>query len=123
MAYGAIDLHTAHSQVRIVDQDGRVIEDRRVPTNRDRFAAIFADRPRLKVLIEASTEAEWVARFLESLGHEVVVADPNYTLMYATRSRRVKTDQRDVAALADACRLAIYRPAHRRSGIGVYVGN
>ena len=92
-----------------------MIEDRRIPTNRERFAAIFADRSRLKVLFEASTEAEWVARFLESLGHEVVVADPNYTLMDATRSRRVKTDQRDVAALADACRLGIYRPAHRRS--------
>ena len=81
------DLHTAHSQVRIVDEDGQVMEDRRIPTNRERFAAIFADRPRLRVLIEASTEAEWVARFLESLSHEVVVADPNYTLMYATRSR------------------------------------
>ena len=27
----------------------------------------------------------------------------------------MKTDQRDVAALADACRLGIFRPAHRRS--------
>jgi transposase len=45
----------------------------------------------------------------------VVVADPNYTLMYGHRSRRVKTDRRDVAALAEACRHGIYRPAHRRS--------
>ena len=33
--------------------------------------------------------------------------------MYATRSRRVKTDRRDARALADACRLGAYRPAHR----------
>jgi transposase len=56
-----------------------------------------------------------VARCLEDLGHEVVVADPNYAPMYATRSRRVKTDRRDAQALMDACRLGAYRPAHRTS--------
>lgn len=35
--------------------------------------------------------------------------------MYVRRSRRVKTDRRDAAALADACRHGHYRPAHRRS--------
>jgi transposase len=28
--------------------------------------------------MEASTISEWVARLLEELGYEVVVADPNY---------------------------------------------
>jgi len=60
------------------------------------------------------TESEWVARCLEELGHEVV-ADPNFAAMYATRSRRVKTDRRDAATLADAYRLGAYRPAHRAS--------
>jgi hypothetical protein len=36
------------------------------------------------ILVEASTESEWVARCLEELGHEVVVADPNFALMYAS---------------------------------------
>ena len=40
---------------------------------------------------------------LQKLGHEVIVADPNFTAMYGHRSRRIKTDRRDVAALADAC--------------------
>ena len=35
--------------------------------------------------------------------------------MYAERNRRIKTDRRDVAALAEACRLGIYRRAHRVS--------
>jgi transposase len=33
--------------------------------------------------------------------------------MYAQRSRRVKTDRRDALALAEACKLGAYRPAHR----------
>jgi transposase len=35
--------------------------------------------------------------------------------MYATRSRMVKTDRRDARALAEACLLGAYRPAHRLS--------
>jgi len=61
---------------------------------------VFAERPTARILIEASTESEWVAQCLEALGHEVIVADPNYAPMYAQRSRRVKTDRRDAEALA-----------------------
>jgi transposase len=57
----------------------------------------------MRILVEASTESEWVAQHLEELRHEVIVADPNYGLMYGHRSRRVKTDRRDVVALAEAC--------------------
>jgi transposase len=67
------------------------------------------------MLLESSTESEWVAQHLEALGHEVIVADPNYAPMYGSRSRKVKTDGRDTAALFDACRLGIYRRAHRVS--------
>ena len=52
---------------------------------------------------------------MESFRHDVIVADPNYAPMYATRSRRVKTDRRDARSLAEACRFGAYRPAHRLS--------
>ncbi len=72
-------------------------------------------RPPARILREASTESEWVARHLESLGHEVIVADPNYAPMYANRSRRTKTDRRDARTLMDACETGAWRPAYRLS--------
>jgi transposase len=66
-------------------------------------------------LLEASTESEWVAWHLESLGHEVIVADPGFAPMYATRSKKVKTDKRDARTLAEACLLGAYRATHRVS--------
>ena len=114
MAYGAIDLHSTQSQVRIVTDAGEIV-DRRIATTRDQFARLFPPDPPMRVLLEASTESEWVAQCLEAGGHEVIVADPNYAPMYGHRTRRIKTDRRDVAALADACRLQLYRPAHRTS--------
>src|SRR6185503_719605 len=95
-------------------EGGEVIE-RRIRTEPERFDAVLGTRPRARIVIEASTDSEWVARCLEALGHEVIVADPNFAPMYATRTRKVKTDRRDARALAEACLLGAYRPAHRLS--------
>lgn len=115
MEYGAIDLHLRRSQIRIIDEGERVLLDRRVDTTREALTQVFGGRARMRLLLESSTESEWVAQHLEALGHEVIVADPNYAPMYGARSRKVKTDKRDVAALAIAGRRGIYRAAHRAS--------
>jgi transposase len=115
MEYGAIDLHLRRSQFRIVREDGSVVKEGRIDTSRAEFARVFGGRASMQVLIESSTESEWVAQHLETLGHEVIVADPNYAPMYGSRSRKVKTDRRDVVALTEACRTGIYRRAHRVS--------
>jgi transposase len=107
-----LDLHKRESQLCMKAPNGTITE-RRVGTSRDWFTAVLGDRPRACVLLEATTESEWVARHLEALGHEVIVADPNYAPMYAHRSRRSKTDKRDARALMQACETGVYRPAHR----------
>jgi transposase len=115
MVYGAIDLHSRFSQIRIVDAEGAVLRERRVLTSRDVLCKAFADCGSVRIILEASTESEWVAAALEAAGHEVIVADPNYAPMYGARQRRIKTDTRDAATLAEACRLGIFRRAHRVS--------
>src|SRR3989454_6450226 len=114
MEYVGIDVHKKHSQICTFTEAGEILHQR-IETQRERFAAVFAMRPQVRILIEASTESEWVAQCLETRGHEVIVADPNYAPMYAQRSRRVKTDRRDAEALAHACKAGSYRPAHRTS--------
>jgi transposase len=112
--YIGLDLHLRESQLCILTADGAVAE-RRVRTTAAWFAHALGERLRTRVLLESSTESEWVARCVEALGHEVVVADPTFAPMYATRARQVKTDRRDARALADACRAGTFRPAHRPS--------
>jgi transposase len=114
MDHIGIDLHKKDSQMCILAEGGELIE-RRIRTDPHRFAEVLGERAPARILLEASTESEWVARCLEGLGHDVVVADPNFAPMYATRTRKVKTDRRDARALAEACRLGAYRPAHRLS--------
>jgi transposase len=115
MVYGAIDLHMRHSQIRVVDESGAVLCDQRIVTSCERFVKAFDGRGPLRILLETGTESEWVAQALEGAGHEVIVADPNYAPMYGDLQRKVKTDRRDVAALAEANRRGWYRVAHRVS--------
>ena len=116
MVYGAIDLHMRYSQIRIVD-DGRAgraraaRRDERRASRRGRSAATgrcgFCSRPGRRV--------SGSRRSLETAGHTVIVADPNYAPMYGEIRRKVKTDRRDVAALAEANRRGWYRATHRVS--------
>ena len=108
-----LDLHKRESQLSIKADDG-TITDRRIATSRKRFTIVrcAAAGPHPA---RGKHESEWVARHLESLGHEVMVADPNYAPMYANRSLRTKTDKRDARTLMDACKTGAWRPAYRLS--------
>ena len=97
MDHIGIDVHKRDSQIYILAKGGEVIEQR-IRTEPERFGAVLGTRSRARIVLEASTNSEWVARCLEALGHEVIVADPNYAPMDASRSRTVKTDRRDARA-------------------------
>jgi hypothetical protein len=114
MEYIGIHVHKKETQICVLTEEGELIE-RRMRTLTEWFGEVLGGRPRARILLEASTESEWVARCLEGLGHEVIVADPNFGPMDATRTRKVKTDRRDARALTEANVLGAYRPAHRTS--------
>ena len=84
-----LDRHTRERQLASNADDG-TITDRRLATSRERSTAVLGARPRARMRLEASTERAWVARHLETLGHEGIVVDPNDAPMSATRSRRSK---------------------------------
>jgi transposase len=115
MFFIGIDVHKKQSQICILEEQGQVKFETRVPTTRPDLADVLRSYVPGRVVIEASTPSEWVARDLESLGLEVVVADPNFAPMYATRQKKIKTDRRDARMLADAACKQTYRPAHRIS--------
>lgn len=114
MDHVGIDLHKRDSQICWLTEAGEMREQR-IRTTRARFTEVFGGVVPAQILLEASTESEWVATHLESLGHAVVVADPGYAPMYPRRGRRQKNDRRDALALATASRAGTYRAIHRVS--------
>lgn len=63
MDHIGIDVPKRESQIRILAEGGELIEPR-IRTEPERFAAVLGPRPRAPILIEASTDSEWVARCL-----------------------------------------------------------
>jgi transposase len=97
MEHIGIDVHKNQSQICIVTEAGEILQQR-IHTQQERFAAVFAERSKARMLIEASTESEWVAQCVEALGHEVMVTAPHDAPRDAQRSRRVKTEKREAEA-------------------------
>lgn len=64
MKHIGIDLHKTSSQICILSEDGELTE-RRIKSTKANFDEVFAERPRARILVEASTESEWVACHLE----------------------------------------------------------
>jgi len=114
MNYIGLDLGQTSSQICCLTTEGELVE-RRIKTERESLAQFFGRIKRSRILLEASTISQWTARYLEELGHEVIIADPNFAPMYASRSKRIKTDKRDARALCEACKLGAYREIHRVS--------
>ncbi|MDP3938461.1 MAG: hypothetical protein Q8R92_10015, partial [Deltaproteobacteria bacterium] len=54
-----IDVHKRESQICILAEGGELIEER-IRTEPERFAALLGDRARARILLEASTDSEWV---------------------------------------------------------------
>jgi hypothetical protein len=73
------------------------------------------------VLLESSTESEWIACILKGLGHEVVVADPNYEPMYNHPESSDQDGSTGCPRLGEACRVGAYRAAHRTSDLGRHI--
>jgi len=115
MAIVGFDLGKRKSQVCIGTPEGVVTAERRIDTSREALEELVKKHEITRVLIEASTSAEWVARHLESLIVEVVVGDPRFGPMYAKLNNKIKTDKRDARALFEALRLDAFQHAHRRS--------
>jgi hypothetical protein len=66
-------MHKRGSPIYILAEEGDI--EPRIRTEPVRFATVLGSRPRAGTLIEASTGSEWIARCLEALGHEVIVAE------------------------------------------------
>lgn len=111
-----LDLGKRKSYMVVEDERAKLVFDKSVRTERSLLIVAFQKLgQKCKVLLEASTSSEWVARCIEELGNEVVVADPNFGPMYAKRDKKQKTDRRDAIALLAALKLGAYRQTVRRS--------
>jgi len=101
MLYCGLDMGKKSSHFCVVDKGRRVIDDGQVCNRLADIEKCFGDMPPMRIVIEASTKAFWMADRLEELGHEVIVVDPGRTK--AIGAARIKHDKLDAKILAELC--------------------
>lgn len=103
-----VDLAKSVFQVHGIDAQGQVVLRRRL--SRSKLLSFFAGLPRCLVGMETCASANYWARELIALGHEVRLMPPQYVKPYVKRS---KNDASDAEAICEA----VTRPTMRFVGV------
>ena len=113
-----LDLGDLYTQLCVLDEQGQVVEEARVLSTPKAFKQRFRAMPPARLVLEAGTHSPWASRLLESLGHEVIVANPRMLrFIYGNDS---KNDRADAAYLARVGKLdpGLLHPLVHRSEEG-----
>jgi transposase len=115
MFFIGLDLGDKHSYLAILDQNGDLIEETRLPTTQAAFHRKFSILPPSRVAMEVGAHSRWASHLLKELGHEVLVA--NARKLRAIYHNPRKGDRVDAEILARLARLdpALLSPIHHRS--------
>ena len=110
-----LDLGDKFSYIVILNQDGEVIEETRLPTSKSAFQRKFSSLSPCRVAMEVGAQSRWVSHLLRELGHEVIVA--NARKLRAIYANPRKDDRADAEILARLARLdpSLLSPIHHRS--------
>lgn len=81
-----------------IDTAGEVIERGQIPTRIAALERKFQSTPPSRIVIETGKHSPWISRVLQSLGHEIIVANSR-RVQLISRSHR-KSDRSDAELLA-----------------------
>jgi len=96
-----LDLGDRHSRYCLLNQEGEVVEEGRMQSTEAAFRRHFEGEPRQRVALECGTHSPWVSRLLQSLGHQVLVANPRkLPAITASQSKNDRNDAEQLARLA-----------------------
>src|SRR3990170_8550833 len=114
-SFVGLDLGDRYSHVAVLDPEGALLEEARLPTTQAGFRRKFSSLPPCRIAMEVGTHSRWVSQLLRELGHEVLVA--NASKLRAIYDNPRKGDRADAETLARLARLdpALLSPIRHRS--------
>lgn len=109
-----IDLGDKRSNFCFLDSGKEILSEGTLGTTAKEFAAYLGSLGRSRIALEVGTHSAWVADLLESLGHEVVVANPRrMESIHKNKRKNDKVDARTLARLVRADPELLYPIRHR----------
>ena len=115
MLFVGLDLGDRWSHLAILDQEGEMMEEGRIPTTPAAMQRKFSSLVHCRVAMEVGAHSRWASQTLQELGHEVLVANARKLRVIFDNPR--KGDRADAHTLARLARLdpKLLSPIEHRS--------
>jgi transposase len=115
MFYVGVDLGDKYSYLAILDREGELIEEARLPSTPGAFQRKFRHLDPSRVALEVGSHSRWSSQVIKELGHEVLVANARKLRAIYTNPR--KNDRADAEILARLARVdpELLSPIRHRS--------
>ena len=110
-----IDLGDRKHAICIIDQEGEIIQECMISNTREDLARLAKSYPDSLIAMEVGMHSPWISRFLQKLGHRVIVANPRKLRAIYENPR--KSDKKDALMLAKLARAdeSLLSPIEHRS--------
>jgi transposase len=109
-----IDLGDQMSHYCILDEQGEIVSEGTLRTTEAGFREQFQRMAPARIAMETGTHSPWVSRYLEKLGHEVLVANARQVrIIYDNDRKTDKIDSRTLARLARVDKSLLHPIRHR----------
>jgi transposase len=117
MHYAGIDVALRESAVCIMDGDGRVVREARLPSDPAAIAGFLEERGVQfgRIGLEAGCTAAWLLAGLQARGLPAVCLEPRHAAAALRAGFRNKTDRNDARGIADLVRVNKFRPVWVKS--------
>lgn len=110
-----LDVGDRSTQICVLNADGEILEEASVRTTEEAYRSRFAGGKRLRMVLEVGPHSPWTTRLLDTLGHEVIAANPRKLRLIYENDQ--KSDRADAEYLARVGRLdpELLAPVNHRS--------
>ena len=114
--YAGIDVSLEQSSVCVVDANGKIVREAKVPSEPEALVRFFGQLglPVTRIGLEAGPLSQWLHAGLTKAGLETVLLETRQ-VKAALSAMVVKTDKKDARGIAQLLRMGWYRPVHCKS--------
>ncbi len=114
MYYSGIDLHRDTCFITTLDDAGRKVKTKNLPTDPKQIQQYFTDLPGdHRAVVECTTGWYWLSDLCQELGIDLILAHAKH--LKAIAYAKVKTDTADALTMAQVLRLGFIPEAHQVS--------
>src|SRR5277367_2876806 len=109
-----LDISVKETSICIVDEAGKVVCERKVPTEPDDIAVLLTSvgGEYVRVGIEAGPLSQWLVNGLAEAGLPVVCVETRHMKALLTAQQINKSDRNDARGIAQMMRVGLFKPVH-----------